>query len=283
MKSLSLSNLATPEGRGAYQKYWHDLVVEQQNLVLPSLFRLWRTATRGTSFNVNTAGESYRIAHPLGFRLGTRIFMEEIVVRHYFNNVQALVYLGAVLLLIFLALRFANLLSEQVALIGIGIEVLMLLMLFTVLFYTPEEDTATHAVSQPHDASDATLEAKAEELQVIREVLEELEDIGGTYATLGSKLETLAKNQEAGLQELNRKVEQIRGLELLESHAERLDHTNALLEKLVQTMDGMNQKVEVLLGKELEYLVRRELERRISGTVTDGIINADSETREPVK
>lgn len=283
MKSLSVSNLATPEGRGAYQKYWHDLVVEQQSLVLPSLFRLWRTAVRGTSFNVSTAGESYRIAHPLGMRLGTRIFMEEIVVRHYFNNVQALVYLGAVLLLIFLALRFANLLSEQVALIGIGIEVIMLLMLFAVLFYTPEEDIATQETLLSESSTQQSQEAKAEELQVIKEVLEELEDIGGTYASLGSKLETLAQKQEAGIQELNQRVEQIRGLELLESHAERLETTNTLLEQLVQTMSGMNQKVEILLGKEIEYLVRRELERRISNSFTDGIATAGTDSRESVE
>lgn len=267
MKSFSLSNLATSDGRNAYQKYWHDLVVEQQNLVVPSLFRLWRTAVRGTSFNVTTAGESYRIAHPLGFRLGTRIFMEEVVVSHYFNNVQALVYLGAVLLLIFLALRFAGLLSEQVALIGIGIEVMMLLMLFAVLFYTPEDTPDTIAAESPSDDDDRAA-ATGDDLGVIREVLEELEDIGGTYATLGMKLETLAQSQESGLKELNSHVERIRGLELLETHAERLETTNELLAKLVDTMEGMSSKVDVLLGKEIEYLVRKELERRISGTLS---------------
>ena len=50
--------------------------------------------------------------------------MEEVIVRHYFNNIQALVYLGAVLLLTSLGLRFAGLLSERIALIGIGSSVI---------------------------------------------------------------------------------------------------------------------------------------------------------------
>ena len=39
--------------------------------------------------------------------------MEEIIVRHYYNNVQALVYFGAMILLVFLGLRFAGLLNER--------------------------------------------------------------------------------------------------------------------------------------------------------------------------
>lgn len=266
MKNYTISNLAAPEGRVAFQKYWYDLIVEQQSIVLTSLFRLWRTAVRGSSFNISSAGESYRIAHPLGLRMGTRVFMEEVIVRHYFNNVQALVYLGAVLLLIFLALRFAGLLTERVALIGIGIEVVMLLMLFIVLFYAPDDEISAAQQENREEEKKQSTDV-GEDVHVIREVLEELEDIGGTYASLGLKLEDLAKSHEAGLRELNERVERIRGLDLLESHAERLETTNELLRRLVDTMQGMNEKVELLLGKELEYLVRRELERRVSGSV----------------
>lgn len=267
MKNYTISNLAAPEGRIAFQKFWYDLIVEQQSIVLTSLFRLWRTAVRGSSFNISSAGESYRIAHPLGLRMGTRVFMEEVIVRHYFNNVQALVYLGAVLLLIFLALRFAGLLTERVALIGIGIEVVMLLMLFIVLFYAPDDEMAAGAQQENREEEKKPSGDVGEDVHVIREVLEELEDIGGTYASLGLKLEDLAKSHEAGLRELNERVSRIRGLDMLESHAERLETTNELLRRLVDTMQGMNEKVELLLGKELEYLVRRELERRVSGSM----------------
>ena len=174
--------------------------------------------------------------------------------------------LSAAVLLIFLALRFAGLLTERVALIGIGIEVVMLLMLFIVLFYAPDDEiSAAHQENREEEKKQSS--DVGEDVHVIREVLEELEDIGGTYASLGLKLEDLAKSHEAGLRELNERVERIRGLDLLESHAERLETTNELLRRLVDTMQGMNEKVELLLGKELEYLVRRELERRVSGSV----------------
>ncbi len=264
MNQQTLSNLATLAGRTAYQEYWHDLVVDQRSAVLPSLFGLWRTAAFGTEMRITTAGTSYRIAQRLGPRAGTRVFMEEIIVRHYFNNVQALVYFGAVILLVFLGLRFGGLLSERVALIGIAIEAFMLLMLFMVLFYAPEDGAyqiVDGAVAPQHE-EDSADEASATG-EVIREVLTELEDIGGTYAGLAMRLEQSARSQEEAIRTLNEKVAAIRGLSQLESHAERLDATNALLGQLVGTIEAMNTRIDMLFGKELEFYVRKELERMV--------------------
>ena len=261
----TLQNLNTPGGRGAYQRYWHDLVVDQRNLLFPSLLRLWQTATTGRNFELATTGESFQVVHPLGIRAGTRLFMEEVIVRHYFNNIQALVYLGAVLLLTSLGLRFAGLLSERIALIGIGIEVIMLLMLFTVLFYTPEE---TYVVGE--GGSDEEGEGTSGEESVhatIREVLEELEEIGGTYAALGMRMERLAQAQSEQIESLTDHVSRITGLQELAAHSEGLARMNDRLDRLVDSIDRMNQRIEILTGKEIEYRVRQELERRITPAV----------------
>src|SRR5688500_13959333 len=210
MRTDTVSNIGTREGRAALQRYWHDLIVDQRSIALPALCRLWQTAIRGSSFTLAATGETVQISYPLGFRNGTKVFMQEIMVRHYFNNTHALVYLGAVLLLIFLALRFAGLLSEEIALIGIAIEVVMLLMLFIVLFYTPEDGPvlATSEIGgQPVSSSD--------EVATIREVLEELEEIGGSYASLGMRLEEMVQSQERSLVELSEHVQKIQGLDQL--------------------------------------------------------------------
>lgn len=264
MNQQTISNLATAAGRAAYQEYWHDLVVDQRSAVLPSLWQLWRKAAFGSEFRVTATDTSYKIGHPLGARAGTRIFMEEIVVRHYYNNVQALVYFGAVILLVFLGLRFAGLLSERVALIGIAIEACMLLLLFTMLFYAPEEDAVSHpGHAGEGDANEGREEAR-EDRAMIREVLEELEDIGSSYAGLAMKLEQSAKAQEEGLRELTQRVSAIQGLNLLEAHAERLETTNSLLTQLVTSIDAMNSRIDMMFGKELEYYVRREFERMVN-------------------
>ncbi|MEP7220814.1 MAG: hypothetical protein ABI876_17950, partial [Bacteroidota bacterium] len=259
MNQKTITNLATAAGRTAYQEYWHDLVVDQRSAVIPSLFGLWRTAAFGGEIRIAGSDTSYRIGHPLGPRGGTRVFMEEIIVRHYYNNVQALVYFGAVILLVFLGLRFAGLLSERVSLIGIAIEAFMLLMLFTVLFYAPEDEVATVAVESAGTLEEPE-EAQADH-EVIREVLRELEDIGSTYASLGLRLEQSAKGQEEAMKELAQRVSAIQGLNLLESHAERLETTNVLLGQLVSSIEAMSQRIDMLFGKELEFFVRKEFER----------------------
>ncbi|MCE7933764.1 MAG: hypothetical protein DYG96_04135 [Chlorobi bacterium CHB2] len=261
MNQKTISNLGTPSGRRLYQDLWHDLIIEQRSAVVPSLLRLLRTAISGAEVRIVSKDASFNIGHPLGLRHGFRLFMEEIVVRHYFNNVQALVYFGAVLLLVFLGLRFAGLLSEEVALIGIGIEACMLLILFLVLFYSPE-DNHHEIVELEVPEADATNDDE-DARDVIREVLDEIEDIGGTYATLGMKMEQLARTQEESIRELAQRVAAIQGLNLLESHAERLETTNTLLSQLTAAIDGMNQRIDMMFGKELEYHVRREMERML--------------------
>ncbi len=261
MNQKNVSNLASPAGRQVYQEFWHDLVLERRNAVVPSLWRLWRTAAFGSEIRITSTDTVYKIGHPLGPRNAIRVFMEEIIVRHYFNNVQALVYFGAVILLMFLGLRFAGLLSEEIALIGIGIEALMCLVLFAVLFYSPEDDH--HAFVQTAVADEEQEEGE-DEKTIIREVLEEIEEIGSSYASLGLRLEHLAKAQEESVRELGQRVAAIKGLDLLESHAERLDTTNRLLAQLASTIEGMNSRIDMLFGKELEYHVRQELERILS-------------------
>ncbi len=271
MKQQTISNLASPTGRAVYQNLWHDLVIERRDAVVPSLARLWRTASFGTEVRIVSTDETFAVSHRLGLRQGTRLFMEEVVVRHYYNNVQALVYLGAVILLVFLGLRFAGILSEEVALIGIGVEAIMLLLLFTVLFYAPEESVEVNglAIADPSDPVDGGAESEREDnREIVGEVLREIEEIGSTYASLAMKMEALMKSQDENLKELARRVSAIQGLNLLESHAERLETTNTLLAQLVGAIEGMNGRIDMMFGKEIEFHVRREIEAMVQRGTT---------------
>ncbi|MBC8144719.1 MAG: hypothetical protein H7X80_03980 [bacterium] len=264
MNQQRLSNLATPSGRTAYQELWHDLIVHQRRAVVPALWQLWRTAAFGQEMRMTASDNAYRIGHPLGPRIGTRVFMEEIVVRHYFNNVQALVYFGAVILLVFLGLRFAGLISESASLIGIAIEAFMLLVLFTVLFYAPEEDPQTNDVVLVPGRAERDGD---DDREIIRDVLKEIEEIGSSYASIAIRLEQTSRSQDEALRELAERVSAIKGLNLLESHAERLETTNTLLAQLTESIENMNKRVDLLFGKEIEFHVRQELQRLVGRDV----------------
>lgn len=264
MKQQTISNLASPSGRAIYQQLWNDLIAERREAVIPSLLKLWKTASFGTEVRILASDETFTISHRLGARQGTRLFMEEVIVRHYYNNVQALVYLGAVVLLVFLGLRFAGVFSEEVALIGIGVEAIMLLLLFTVLFYAPEEAVDLNGVTVPTAEEAVSRDESTEErLDMVREVLKEIEEIGSTYASLAMKLEGLSRSQDENLKELARRVSAIQGLNLLESHAERLETTNSLLAQLVGAIEGINSRIELMFGKEIEFHVRRQIEAMV--------------------
>jgi len=278
MKQHTISNLASPSGRAIYQQLWHDLLVVRRSAIIPALVRLWRTASFASDLQLVASDESYSVTHPLGVRQGTRLFMEEVVVRHYYNNVQALVYLGAVILLLFLGLRFAGILSEEVALIGIGVESVMLLLLFMVLFYAPEESGLVSDIESNDGTAAGTSTIEDADRVVIREVLREIEEIGSTYASLGLKIESLARSQDESLRELSRRVSAIQGLNLLESHAERLETTNSLLEQLVGAIEGMNQRIEMLFGKEIEYHVRRHIEAMVARETDATVVEPNTGT-----
>ncbi len=56
------------------------------------------------------------------------------------NKISAVVYVGAMILLIFVGLRFAHVINERTAIIGIGIEAVTLLLLAISVYFIPSEE-----------------------------------------------------------------------------------------------------------------------------------------------
>jgi hypothetical protein len=126
-------------GRDILSKYLLEELIEvKKKLTIPSMVRILKICRKGKEFSIGST--YYKPKQPLGFRVGVKVWMESIVVRHYANNVNAMVYAGAMILLIFVGLRFAKLIPETISLIGIGVEACMLFLLAFLMFYTPEEN-----------------------------------------------------------------------------------------------------------------------------------------------
>jgi len=255
MQQKTVPNISSPEGRKIYVEYLHDLAKVQQISAIIFLPRLWLTACFGKEINIQNNDTNYSISHALGLRLGTRVFMEEIISKHYFNAVQALVYFGAVIMLIFLAMRFAGIISEEISLIGIIIEAFMLITLASVIYYSKDEPTTE-------------LEQEDNDEGLIKEMLQELEEIGSQYATLGIKIENAVKTQSENMRELTNKVAQIQGLQELSSHSIELKTTNSLLQQLIVSIDELNKKVDLISTKEIEYKVREEIQKIVNSSIS---------------
>ncbi len=83
-------------------------------------------------------GRRVRFETMLGFKLGTRVFLEEIVGTFYYNFIQGMVYGGAMLVLVAVGFYLAGA-PLWVAVAGFGIEALLLLMFAVVTAYSPPE------------------------------------------------------------------------------------------------------------------------------------------------
>lgn len=256
-----IDNLASVQGRRLLQKYWYENLFEGRRWKIGLMFTTWRLCVGGRTLYLADAQQPVTVDHTLGLRLGTRVWMEEISYKHFMGTVQALVYLGAVVLLIFVGLRFANLINERTSLIGIGIEAFMLFMLFVVMFFTPEEEFADVERGSSAEGDDAK-----EYLSVFKEIYNELQDIGTMNAALGRHLTEITNKQESYLREVSQKLTNTPSAGFSKETAELMYDVKVALGNLSTSIQDMNANLGRIAEKEMEYLVRREIEKMISRT-----------------
>lgn len=103
----------------------------------------WRLCRRAREIQFSD-GRRVQFETNLGFKIGTRVFFEEIVGIYYYNSVLGLVYFGATVLLVTVALYLAGY-PLVVALAGFGIEAFFLLLLAIVTAYSRPDEQATPA------------------------------------------------------------------------------------------------------------------------------------------
>ena len=96
-------------------------------------------------------GRRVRFESNLGLKLGTRVFLEEIIGRYYYNAIQGLVYGGATLILISIALFLLGY-SMWFALASFFLEAAFLLFLSIATAYQPPEDSVSpYALGLPEN------------------------------------------------------------------------------------------------------------------------------------
>jgi len=256
----NIDNLASVAGRKYLQRYWYENTVVARRWKLALMLSCWRLCMFGRTLYLTEAEHPITIEHKLGLRVGTRVWMEEVCYKHFSNTVQAFVYLGAVVLLVFVGLRFAELINERTALIGVGIEASMLFVLFIVMFYTPEDAYLNIDAEEPKVDNSAK-----EYLPLFREIYDELQDIGTMNAALGRHLTEMANKQESYMKELSQKFTYPSQNSVGKESVELIAQLKKPLDALSASMQEINANLRRITEKELEYLVRRELERVISG------------------
>ncbi len=135
----TLRSLQIPEGRRLYREYFNDRLLRNARM-LQTLIDCWKLAVRGIDLQFSD-GRSFRFETHLGRRFGTRLFLEEVLSRYYYNTIQGWVYVSAVFLIVGVGLNLAGY-DFRIALAGFAMQAFFLLLLAIVTAYGPMEDAA---------------------------------------------------------------------------------------------------------------------------------------------
>jgi uncharacterized protein YukE len=135
----TIRSLQVPEGRRLYRDFFYDRLL-RNNRVFQTLIECWKLAVRGLDLQISD-GRSIHFETYLGRRLGTRVFLEEILGRYYYNTIQGWVYIAAIVLIVGVGLYLGGY-DFRFAIAGFALQAFFLLLLAIVTMFSPMEDSA---------------------------------------------------------------------------------------------------------------------------------------------
>jgi hypothetical protein len=253
-----IDSMSSIEGRQALSKLFLELKYEKNISALSCLAVSWKVCTNERELAKHSSQEAI-VVHPLGFFAGTALWLEEIVNRYYFSTINSFVYLGAALLLILIGIRrFSDSVSDTVVIAGVCFEALMLVFMFIVMFFSPQEDILQNGEKNLNGAG-------AEMQDILIEVGEIARDFASTSASFEQVNESL-KEMVRQQKELISSVEKI-GAAAADAVApnprliELMKETNQSFEGLKSSVERLNQSTASLQKEAVEAAVRKEIEK----------------------
>jgi hypothetical protein len=252
-----IDTLASIEGRTILQEIFYELRYERQNGSISTLLTCWKICVYEREFNKYIKRE-ISLLHALGFFKGTGLWMEEIVNRFYFSTINSFVYFGASILLVLIGLRrFSDAMTDNVVIGGVIFEAAMLLFMFIVMLFTPNDEAKPQ--NNNHDNSESEI------------LISEIGEIGRDFAAATVQMEQMTDK----LSELTVFQKQLLILvdEIAKNSADAmmpnpkmidiLKETNIELQKFKNTVLELNISLQVLKKEEIESSVKREIEKLI--------------------
>ena len=226
----------------------------------PELQRRGRWRALWTAWWLCVRGDEVQGQQGLGLWRGTALWLEEVVHRYYFSQVNALVYFGAAVLLVLLGMRrfLHNTLPEWLLIGGIALEALLLLALVVTLLFAPTES----APSSPSD-------------EELRWLLSDLNELAQSYDGLLQRWDrSLERLQQ--LESVTTTLEQLAAtlrstpipstelIEALRSLTDALHRTHEGMAELVQQLERLNQQqLRELVQREVHHVLEELIAQRL--------------------
>lgn len=253
-----IDTLSSLEGRALLRDFYKEMRFEKQISSFSTSFLCWRICTNEREMFRYSKNE-VTILHPLGFFSGTALWMEEIVNRYYYSTINSFVYFGAAILLVLIGLRrFSDNVSDQVVIGGVAFEAMMLMFIFVVMLFTPNELTDI----DENDNANSETEKIDELLLEIGEIATDFANASTQMEKINENLENLITNQKdliIGMNSIARSVSDAVAPNPL--MIESMKSTNKILNDFSQTIENLNKSAQQIQIEEVESTVRKELEK----------------------
>jgi hypothetical protein len=274
----TIQTLSTPRGRSVLRDVFRELRYEKQVSGFTALLTCWRLcAFEREIFRYSRFAVSAQ--HALGIVAGTSLWMREIVNRFYFSTINSLVYLGAALLLLVIALyRFSDVVDVRYVIGSVFLESFMLFMLFVVMFFSPADDVE---LEQDEPETD---DIEDEYVRQTKQLIEEVGEISADYAAFTDKmsdvtavLASIAERQDALTASIQDLVSvTTRSLSPTPEFTTVVNDTNRALQDFTGSVRSFVHSAEALHRDEIQRAIQREVERILALRIQQGAMPQSS-------
>lgn len=249
-----IDTLSSIKGRKILIELYKELRYDKQLSGFMTLLQTWRVCTREKEL-MRYMKKSITVLHPLGFFSGTSLWMQEIVNRYYFTTINSFVYFGAAILLALIGIRrFSEHVTETMIIGGVAFEALMLIFMFVVMLFSPNED-----VLETEEARDDREE----------ELLIEIGEIGRDLAASVTKIEDLTNSINQLIRQQENMLNFVNQIAKNSADAvspnpqmiETMRETNSILNDFKNTVEKFNMAANELKTEAIESSVKKEIEK----------------------
>lgn len=236
-----IETLSTIRGRIFLQKLFFQIRFEKQYSGFSSLFICWKICCYEKEISKFVKSDA-QIIHHLGFWRGTSLWMEEIVNRYFFSTINSFVYLGAAVLLVLIGVRrYSAKVSEEMVIGGLVLEATMLVTMFVVMLFSPNEDLVEHqqGIDKENEKEANKIEENLLEFSEKDELLTEIGEISRDFAAVVVKMEELTDTVDKINSNQSRLVTNLE--KLTESLANAVSPNPEMIEKMKETNLSLNE------------------------------------------
>ncbi|MFA6569902.1 MAG: hypothetical protein WCT77_01560 [Bacteroidota bacterium] len=263
----NIDTLSSIEGRSLLNEIFQELRYQKQMSAFSTLLLCWRICINEREI-FRYVKKEVTVLHPLGLFSGTGLWLEEIVNRYYYSTFNAFVYFGAAVLLLLIGIRrFNDNISNDVVIAGIAFEALMLILLFVIMLFTPNDDVLKYQTNGKDEDNPGG--------ELLLEIGEISRDLAGAVVQLekfDSSMQEMVKQQTALIQFLKNVSENFgQAVAPNPRMLEAMNELNSSLAVLKNTVDSLNSSAETLKKEEIEFAVRHELEKILANKISDKI------------